>query len=81
MRFLAVILIRVYQGTLSLMIGPACRFQPTCSQYAIDSIRRFGVMRGSWLAVKRIGRCHPWHPGGYDPVPCDYPPTHPIPRP
>jgi uncharacterized protein len=81
MRLLAVILIRVYQGTLSPLIGPACRFHPTCSQYAIEAIRRFGVMRGSWLAVKRIGRCHPWHPGGYDPVPPDARSTHPVARP
>jgi uncharacterized protein len=81
MRLLAVILIRVYQGTLSPLIGPSCRFEPTCSQYAIDAIRRFGVIRGAWLAVKRIGRCHPWHPGGYDPVPPECRQTHPAARP
>ncbi len=69
MRLVAEILIRLYQCTLSPLIGPACRFEPSCSQYAIEAIRRFGVARGCWLAVCRIGRCHPWHSGGYDPVP------------
>jgi putative membrane protein insertion efficiency factor len=69
MRFLAEILIRLYQWTVSPLLGPACRFHPTCSQYALEAIRRFGMLRGGWLAIRRIGRCHPWHPGGYDPVP------------
>jgi uncharacterized protein len=69
MRLLAEILIRLYQWTVSPLLGPACRFHPTCSQYALEAIRRFGVLRGGWLATRRIGRCHPWHPGGYDPVP------------
>lgn len=69
MRFLAELLIRLYQCTLSPMLGPACRFEPTCSQYAIEAIHRFGVLRGGWLALRRLGRCHPFHAGGYDPVP------------
>jgi len=69
MRFAAALLIRVYQCTLSPLLGPACRFYPTCSEYALESIMRFGVLRGGWLAVRRIGRCHPWNPGGFDPVP------------
>ena len=69
MRFVAEILIRIYQWTLSPMLGPKCRFYPSCSHYALEAIHRFGVLRGGWLAAKRIGRCHPWHPGGYDPVP------------
>jgi hypothetical protein len=69
MRHLAVLLIRLYQWTLSPLIGPACRFHPTCSRYALEAIERFGVVRGSWLALRRLGRCHPWHPGGFDPVP------------
>ena len=69
MRTLAIFLIRVYQWTISPLLGPNCRFYPSCSQYAAEAIDRFGVLRGAWLAVKRIGRCHPWHPGGYDPVP------------
>ena len=71
MRSVAVILIRVYQWTLSPLLGPTCRFEPSCSQYALEAIRRFGFARGCWLGVRRIGRCHPWHPGGHDPVPED----------
>jgi uncharacterized protein len=62
-------LIRVYQWTLSPLLGPACRFEPSCSNYAVACLSTFGPMRGSWLAVKRIARCHPYHPGGYDPPP------------
>lgn len=69
MRAVAVFLIRVYQWTISPLLGSNCRFHPSCSHYAAEAIDRFGVLRGSWLAVKRIGRCHPWHSGGYDPVP------------
>ncbi len=69
MRFLATLLIRIYQWTVSPMLGPTCRFHPSCSNYALEAINRFGLFRGSWLTVKRLGRCHPWHPGGFDPVP------------
>jgi len=62
-------LIRLYQLTLSPWLGRACRYEPTCSHYAAEAIERFGVLRGVWLAVKRIGRCHPWGRSGYDPVP------------
>jgi uncharacterized protein len=61
--------IRVYQSYISPLFPPTCRFQPTCSQYAIEAIDRFGAFKGGWLATKRILRCHPFHPGGYDPVP------------
>jgi uncharacterized protein len=68
-RYLAAGLIRLYQWTVSPLVGPACRFYPSCSQYALEAISRFGVLKGGWLALARLGRCHPWHPGGFDPVP------------
>jgi putative membrane protein insertion efficiency factor len=62
-------LIRGYRLALSPWLGRACRYDPTCSQYAAEAIERFGAVRGVWLAVKRLGRCHPWGRSGYDPVP------------
>ena len=62
-------LIRFYQYALSPMLPPRCRYQPTCSQYAIEAVHKYGVLKGGWLAAKRIGRCHPWGGSGYDPVP------------
>jgi putative membrane protein insertion efficiency factor len=61
-----------YQRWLSPLLGPRCRFMPTCSEYAVQAIDRFGAARGSWLAVRRIARCHPLNPGGHDPVPTDH---------
>ena len=69
MRALFIALIRLYQWTLSPLLGPTCRFHPSCSNYAREAIERFGILHGSWLTVRRLGRCHPWHPGGIDPVP------------
>jgi hypothetical protein len=66
---LARALILVYRWTLSPLLGPRCRFYPSCSAYALEAVDRHGALRGGWLALRRIGRCHPWHPGGYDPVP------------
>lgn len=62
-------LIRVYQLTLAVVLPPACRFTPSCSHYAQEALQKYGVFKGLWLALKRIARCHPWHQGGYDPVP------------
>lgn len=62
-------MIRGYQRLLSPLLGPRCRFYPSCSHYAVDAIRHFGPLRGSWLAMRRLARCHPLHPGGYDPLP------------
>ncbi|WJW75505.1 membrane protein insertion efficiency factor YidD [Thiohalobacter sp. IOR34] len=69
MRNLLIALIRAYRFLLSPWLGQSCRFHPTCSCYAITAIERFGALRGGWLAARRIGRCHPWHAGGIDPVP------------
>lgn len=62
-------LIRCYQWTLRPLLGPCCRFYPSCSEYAIEALQVHGCIRGLWLGLKRIGRCHPIHPGGFDPVP------------
>lgn len=62
-------LVRCYQVALSPFLGRSCRFHPSCSHYAAEAIRTHGAARGSFLAIRRIGRCNPWHPGGFDPVP------------
>lgn len=69
MESVAVFLIRAYQWLLSPFIRQNCRYLPSCSQYAIEAIRQHGVTRGLWLALRRVGRCHPWGSSGYDPVP------------
>ena len=69
MRRLLIACIRVYQYAICPYLAPSCRYSPTCSCYAIKAVQRFGVIRGIYLAIKRIGRCHPWHERGYDPVP------------
>jgi putative membrane protein insertion efficiency factor len=69
MRHVLKILIRGYQLAISPLLGPSCRFYPSCSHYAIEAIEAHGSLRGAWLTIKRIGRCHPWNPGGFDPVP------------
>jgi putative membrane protein insertion efficiency factor len=67
-RFLLVVF-RAWQIVLSPLLGPSCRFHPTCSRYAAEAVRRHGALRGGWLAARRVGRCHPFHEGGLDPVP------------
>ena len=69
MKQLAMALIRLYQNTLSRVLPPACRFYPSCSHYTYEAIDRYGFWRGGWLGIKRVVRCHPFNPGGYDPVP------------
>ena len=69
MRLVLKFLIRVYQVALSPLLGPNCRYYPTCSQYAIEALETHGAFKGTWLTIKRISRCHPWHEGGFDPVP------------
>ncbi|HEX8739600.1 MAG TPA: membrane protein insertion efficiency factor YidD [Casimicrobiaceae bacterium] len=69
MKAVLLLLLRAYRLLVSPLLGANCRFYPSCSQYASEAIERHGARHGSWLAVKRVGRCHPWHPGGFDPVP------------
>lgn len=69
MKIILIWLIQGYRSFISPLFPPSCRFQPTCSQYALEAVEKFGIWRGSLLAIRRILRCHPWHPGGYDPVP------------
>ncbi len=69
MKTLLIALVHFYRYAISPMLGRNCRFHPTCSEYAIEAIERYGALRGGWMAVRRVGRCHPFNPGGYDPVP------------
>ncbi|HRE47981.1 MAG TPA: membrane protein insertion efficiency factor YidD [Aggregatilineales bacterium] len=69
MKFVAMGMIRLYQRTLSKVLPSACRFYPSCSQYTYEAINKYGFFRGGWLGVRRIMRCHPFNPGGIDPVP------------
>ena len=67
--WVAIFVVRLYQQLLSPLLPPSCRYSPTCSQYTLIALRRYGFIRGGWLGLKRILRCHPFRPGGYDPVP------------
>lgn len=69
MKTVLIALVRFYRYAISPMLGRNCRFHPTCSEYAIEALERYGALRGGWMAAKRVGRCHPFNPGGYDPVP------------
>lgn len=66
---LAILLIRFYQLAISPLLGPRCRYHPTCSEYAIEALRRYGIFKGGWHTIRRLGRCHPWGGSGHDPVP------------
>ncbi|MEE8342709.1 MAG: membrane protein insertion efficiency factor YidD [Gammaproteobacteria bacterium] len=69
MHKLLIFLIYIYRYLVAPWLGNRCRFYPSCSQYALTALRRHGAWHGGWLSVRRLGRCHPWHPGGIDPVP------------
>ncbi|EPZ37695.1 putative membrane protein insertion efficiency factor [Anoxybacillus thermarum] len=69
MKHMLILLIRFYQRFISPLKPPTCRFYPTCSHYGLEAIRRFGALKGGYLTIKRILKCHPLHPGGFDPVP------------
>ncbi|MBT2970168.1 MAG: membrane protein insertion efficiency factor YidD [Candidatus Thiodiazotropha sp. (ex Ctena orbiculata)] len=69
MRRILIFLIKLYQTILSPFVGQHCRFYPSCSSYALEALEKHGSIRGLWLSIKRVSRCHPWHEGGVDPVP------------
>lgn len=69
MKKLIILLVRLYRAVISPLFPPCCIYIPTCSQYMIEAVTKYGAVRGLWLGIKRICRCHPWHEGGYDPVP------------
>ncbi len=69
MRRVLIVFLRIYQYTVRPLLGPRCRFYPSCSDYAVEAIEHHGAARGAWLATRRLCKCHPWHEGGFDPVP------------
>jgi putative membrane protein insertion efficiency factor len=85
MKYLLIGLLRAYRFAISPLYGQVCRYHPSCSAYALEAVTVHGSLRGSWLAVRRVGRCHPWAAGGYDPVPppkaVPMPGTTPLSRP
>jgi len=76
MKYLLIGLVRLYQLVISPYLPSSCRYHPTCSQYGIEALKQHGALKGSWLAIRRIARCHPWSDGGYDPVPQSHEHSH-----
>ena len=68
MKHVLIFLVRLYQKFISPLFPPTCRFYPTCSEYFIQAVQKYGALKGTWLGIKRISKCHPWHEGGYDPL-------------
>jgi putative membrane protein insertion efficiency factor len=73
LKYLFIGIIRFYQKVISPLTPPTCRFYPTCSHYGLEAVQKYGAIKGGWLAINRIGKCHPFHPGGVDPVPEEWP--------
>lgn len=69
MKYLLILIVRAYQYVISPYLPSNCRYEPTCSQYTVEAFKKHGALKGGWMAIKRISRCHPWAKGGYDPVP------------
>lgn len=69
MKRVLLFLVRTYQLAISPLLPPSCRYTPSCSEYSVQALHKYGACKGSWLSAKRVCRCHPWHPGGYDPLP------------
>ena len=69
MKYILIFIVKIYQKLLSPFLPNSCRFYPTCSHYSVEALQKYGAIKGGWLSAKRISRCHPFHPGGYDPVP------------
>lgn len=78
MRTLLIALVKGYRWLLSPLIGPTCRFYPSCSAYSLEALQRYGAIRGSWLTLRRLSHCHPWNDGGFDPVPDVHSRTDPL---
>ncbi|MCE1169902.1 membrane protein insertion efficiency factor YidD [Azovibrio restrictus] len=69
MKRILIFFLRIYQYAISPFLGRNCRFYPSCSEYAVEAVQKYGALRGGWMGLKRVCRCHPWNPGGVDPVP------------